>query len=272
MTTLTVTAAPSGSPAPFVDVLVEDLPAGTERFTVWRVAAGRRFKVRSLVNVDAVDGGTARDFEAPFGVESGYQVELFDVNGNTSGYSDMAYATLTGLGENEAWLHDPLDPAGSLKVLVVAGTAKTLRRDASMDVLQVPSRSVGIGFPSTRGGVAAPLVCATQTRADGESFDALFGGYDSDALSIVCVRSRKETWLPPTLFAFGVPELAPFGFDGETVVWSVPLQEVAPPTPAVVTPLLTYDHFTAYYATYDDFTAAYPDYITASRDYSLAGV
>lgn len=268
-----VVAVPTGTPSPFIDVLVDVIPDGVIRVTVWRVVGRRRFKVRGLVNVLATDGVSGRDYEAPFGVESVYQVEYFDAAGLILGYSDTATATLTGLAVNEAIFHDPLDPASAVRVTMMRGAAGSIVRGTDSDTAKVPGRSVGLVFPGTRSGVQGVVLdCYTATRADGVRFDALFGGYDSDALSIVCVRTRPEMWLPSTLFAFvGAPGLQPIGSDGERVKWVLTGDETVPPTPAVITPLLTYDDFEAFYMSYDGFTAAYPDYLTASRDYSVIG-
>lgn len=268
-----VTPFPTGSPSPFIDVLVDVIPDGVIRVTVWRVVGRRRFKVRGLVNVLATGGVSGRDYEAPFDVESVYQVEYFDAAGLTLGFSDTASATLTGLAVNEAIFHDPLDPASAVRVTMMSGAARSIVRGTDSDVARVPGRSVGLVFPGTRSGVQGVVLdCYTATRADGVRFDALFGGYDSDALSIVCVRTKPELWLPPTLFAFvGSPTLQPIASDGERVKWVLTGDETVPPTPAVITPLLTYDDFTAFYASYDAFTNAYPDYLTASRDYTVKG-
>lgn len=268
-----VTAAPTGTPSPFVDVLVDVIPDGVSRVTAWRVVGGRRFKARGLVDVLAAGGVTVRDYEAPFLVPSNYQVEYFDAAGSTTGYSDTATTTLTGLAPNEAIFHNPLDPASAVRVTLVQGAAASINRSTEGAVAQMPGRSVGLTFPGTRSGVQGVVLdCYTATREDGERFDALFGGYDSDALSIVCVRSRPETWLPPTLFAFvGKPGLQPIGNDGEAVRWALSGDETTPPTPAVITPLLTYEDFTAFYSSYEVFGSSYPDYLTASRDYSVKG-
>lgn len=271
--TISVTAFPAGTPRPFVEVVVDSVPVGTVRLTVWRVVKGRRFKVRGMVNSLAAGGVTERDYECPFMVEASYQAEFFDALGLPLGYSETVTATLTGLGADEAWIHNPLDPSSAVKVRMLAGAAAEITRSTAATTALIPGRSVGLSFPGTRTGVTGvALDCYTATRDDGERFDALFGGYDSDALSIVCVCTRPEMWLPPTLFAFvSKPGMRPNRSGGEDLQWVFTGDETTPPTPAVITPLLTYDDFTAFYSTYVAFTAAYPDYLTASRDYSVIG-
>lgn len=269
--TVTVTATPDGAPMPFVDVLVEDIPVEADTFTTWRTVDGRKFAVRSLVKSLAVGGASARDFEAPFSAESSYRAEYFDASGVSIGFSDPATATLSGLKPNQAWFHNPLDPSSGVLVTILSGFAGQIVRGTDADVASIPGRSVGLTFPGTRGGVQGVVLdCYTSTRDDSKRFDALFGGYDSDALSIVCVRARPETWLTPTLFAYvGKPGLNPVGYDGEAVRWGLTGDETVPPTPAVITPLLTYADFTAFYSTYADFTSSYATYLEASRDYTV---
>ena len=259
-------------PSPFVDVLVSDIPAGTERFTVTRIVEGRAFKVRGLVDVLAAGGGTIRDHEAPFITPCTYQTEYF-MGGLSSGFSTQQTTVLYGLAPGWAWFSDPLNPESAVKVRLVNGAAGTISRPTPGEFMDVPRRSVGFTIPGTRGGVQQVVLdCYTDTRADGLKFDALFGGYDSDALAIVCVRARPETWLPPTLFAFvGSPSKRPVGTEGMELLWDLVGTETTPPAPAFVTPLLTYQHFTDFYATYAAFTAAYPSYLEASRDYTVRG-
>lgn len=268
---VTVTATPDGTPMPFVDVLVEGIPGTAVTFTVWRTVEGRTFAVRSLAKAAAGGGATARDFEAPFAVESSYRAEYFDASGNSTGFSDPATVTLTGLNVDHAWFHDPLDPSSGVLVEIMDGFARNLSRPTDSDGANIPGRSVGLTFPGTRQGVQGVVLdCYTGTRADGKAFDAIFGGYDSDALSIVCVRARPETWLEPTFFAFvGKPSMQPRQAAGMEVYWALTGDETVPPTPAVITPLLTYQAFTDWYSTYADFTSSYADYLTAARDYSI---
>jgi len=272
--TFTVTAVPDGTPRPYVEVTVDSVPA--PRVTVWRVSGGRRFKVRGLVNVISTDGVTGRDYEAGFFVPVGYQMEYFDASGMSTGYSDtvsVASVGLTGIQPWEAWFHNPLDPSGAVKVDLYGSAAQQLTRGTDATTAFVPGRSVGVTFPGTRRGLQQVVLdCRTHTVEDAQKLDTILGAYDSDALSIVCVCAHPQSWLPPTLFAFvGSSSLQPFGVEYGEVLWGLTGDETAPPTPAVITPLLTYDDFTAFYASYDAFTAAYPDYLTASRDYSVKG-
>lgn len=274
--TLSVAAVPeSAADAPFVDVLVSGFPVGTVSFTVRRRAAGRTFPVRGLTRSTAAGAATVRDYEAGLDVELTYRTEFFDVEGLSIGFDSPVTVTLPSVvdawGDSAAWFHDPLDPTTSVKVSLLGGAGHPIARPVPADVGYVSGRSVGIVLPGTRQGVRGlTLDCETETREDGDRFDALFGGYDSDALGVVCVRTRPRTRFPSTLFAF-VGEPVKFGRDYSTwaLVWQMEGDEVAPPVPAVIVPLLTYQDHTDFYSTYAEFAAAYPDYITATRDYAV---
>jgi hypothetical protein len=269
---VTLTPSWSSRPAPFVEILVDGIPAGVDSFTVYRKVGGRTFPVRGMVKALAAGGASQRDYEAPFNVRMTYLAEWF-TDGLSVGFSEPVTTTLYGLEEVWAWFHNPLDPQSSVKVRLLLGAAAQIVRNTDGTVLSIPGRSVGLTLPGTRGGVKQVVLdCYTDTKEDTEKFDALFGGYDDDALSIVCVRALPETWLPPTLFAFvASPVKRPLGNQGQRATWGVTGDETVPPAPAFITPLLTYQHFTDFYAAYDQFTAAYPTYLDASRDYSIVG-
>lgn len=273
-TTVTLTAYPEGNPAPYVDVLITAIDAGIDRVTVWRTVAGRSFKVRSLVNVSAGGAVTARDFEAPF-VEASYRVEQFNASGDFVSFSAAATVTLDPPAENEAWFHDPLDPSTAVKVTMLDGAAGEIVRPASIERLRVQGRSASVAISSgRRGAEGINLDCTTSTFDEADRFDDLFGRYDESTTSIVCVRTRSEMRLPPTLFVVvASPRQIPWdNWDGgESIDWRLQGDEVAPPAEAIITSDLGYDDFTAFYASYAAFTAAYASYTDATRDYTIAG-
>jgi len=269
-----ITLTPNwGSRPPFVDVLIEDIPEGVATFSVRRTVEGRTMDVRGLVKQVAVGGASQRDYEAPFFLDLTYAAEWFAADGSSIGFSEPVTTKLYGLSPGTAWFADPLDPENAVLVSFVQGAGSAISRETEGNQFDVPGRSVGFTLPGTRGGVKAVVLdCYTERRVDGQALDALFGGYDSDALSIICIRSRPEMWMPPTFFAFvGSPTKKPVAWDGQSLLWSIAGNEVAPPAPAFIKPLLTYQDFTDFYATYQQFTDSYPDYLTASRDYSIKG-
>jgi hypothetical protein len=274
MTTITLDAVSSGSPAPYIDILVSGFAGDVSTVTVWRTAAGRTFKVRGLVKVSALGTVTRRDFEAPQGVESSYRVEQFDSSGDFISFSLPEVATLDD--SELAWIHNPVDPSTSVSVEMLRPAASSLVRPLDAEVFRVVGRSVGVVLFGTRQGLSnVQLDCLVRSEADADRFDALFGAYDDDAtVPILCVRPPSTMRLPATLFALvSTPEQVPINFRaaGTLTRFTMSADEVSPPPEAVVTSLLGYDDFTAFYADYAAFTAAYSDYEAATRDYSIAG-
>lgn len=276
-TVVTLAAHDSTGPTdpPFVDVLASGFPAGTSTVTVWRSLNGRDFKVRGLINVSAGGTVTTRDYEAAPGYTSSYRVEHFDASGDFTSWSDYSTATLAG-HKRHAWIHNPLDPSTAVKVRMLAPAPGEIARPIDLEILRTLGRSVGVAIFGARSGVVQQhLDVLTETLGDADRFDALFGGYDDlDTVPILCVRTPVAMRLPAPLFAV-VAKPAQVGIDwakgGGWTAWPMVGDEISPPPEAIITALLGYDDFTAFYSGYDTYTAAYADYQTAQRDYSIAG-
>lgn len=279
MTTITLTAAPTGSPAPYVEVVVDDHPVDSASCTVWRTQAGRSFRVRGLTRVPTTGLLSQLDVEAPFGVESSYRVQYFDSEGEFLVWSETESVTLTGLEPGWGWIHDPFAPSTSLKIRFERPTGREIFRDSAADQMTVPSRSVGVVFGGTRSGVRGLVLDIwLGSDADADALDLMLGGYNEERPTILCLRTDPQMRFPSTLF-FTTPRSVyrPYGAPrgSEHAEWSMVADEVAPPVEAVITALLDYADFTAYYTDnggdYAAFTAAYADYTEAQLDYSIAG-
>jgi hypothetical protein len=232
---------------------------------VWRTVKKRELEVRGMVDVPALGTVEARDFEAPFDLEASYRVQQFDSLGNFVSWSTPSTATLAGTGKQKAWIHNPLDPSTSLQLTMLAGAGASISRGINAEIMQVKYRSVGVAIFGTRSGVSkVQLDCLTETEADADAFDEMFGLYND----------TTTMRLPSPLFALvGTPTQLPqdFAHGGESTAWSLQGDEVSPPPEAIITALLGYDDFTAFYTDYAAFTAAYSDYQQATLDYSIEG-
>lgn len=275
MTTITLAEEPTGTPAPYVDIIVDDFPVGVSTVTVWRTAKNRAFRVRGLVNVSTAGVVTIRDFEAPWGVELSYRAEQFDSSGNFVSWSDAETITLTAPDVDVAWLHNPFDPSTSVRVDVTIGAARDVVRPNNAELFRPKGRSAPIVISDTRSGVTGVLLTVTTvTLNDADKIDDLFGGYDDGTVPIIVIRTHPLFRLPQPFFAYcDQPRMlaAATRAGGEFVDFELTADEVAPPVEASVTALLDYADFTAAYADYAAFTAAYADYAEATRDYSIAG-
>lgn len=279
MTTITLTANPTGTPAPYVEVVVDDHPVTSATCTVWRVQNNRLFRVRGLVNVPTTGLLSQLDVEAPFGRQAAYRVQYFDDEGEFLEWSTDETVALTGLEPGWGWLHDPFDPATSLLAQFERPTAREIVRNSPVDQMMVPGRSVGVVFAGTRTGVQSLVLDVwLPSDADADRLDAMLGVYNEQRPPILCLRTAPEMRLPGTLF-MTTPRTAyrPFGaaLGSEEADFSMVVDEVAPPVEAAVTALLDYADFTAFYTDnggdYAAFTAAYADYTEAQLDYSIAG-
>lgn len=275
-TTVTLTAEPEGTPSPYVDVLVDDFDGGISTVTVWRTQEGRSFRVRGLVRVSTGGTVTIRDYEAPMGQEISYRAEQFDSGGDFVSWSATETVTLPeGLLET-AYFHNPFDPSTAVQTVMHLDAADPIVRPADAEQYKPLGRSLPIIVSLPRRGVTAvKLNCSTSTTAAGTALDSMFGGYDDSTVPIVCVRTHPDLGLPGTLFAYvdrPTKRLFNARQGGEIVDWYLTGDEVSPPVEAVVTVLLDYADFTAFYTGgYNLFTAAYSDYQEATRDYSIAG-
>jgi hypothetical protein len=255
---------------PFVDVLVDSVPAGVDRLTVLRQQDGRWMPVRSGVSVRNVGAWTGRDYEAGFDRTLTYRVQYFTEDGTSVGFSDVASTELTGTSPGHVWVHDPLDPAGSMLLMMLDGFGRSLSRPTPGTLSRPLGRSVPVVLPGTRAGLQdVTLDVLTETRDQGRQFVGMVGGYDDDSLSVLCFRAPVATWLPGALFVFVDVVANPLGA-GDSVRWSVSGTEVQPPVGSVVAATLTYGDFEAAYSTYAEFESAYASYLDAERDYSVA--
>lgn len=274
-TTITAIPQPDGLPAPYVDVTASGFDPATVTVTVWRLALGRQFRVRGLVEVSASGAVTGLDFEAPLGVPFSYRVEEFDAAGDFRSWSEPVTVSMDG-PLDYFWIHNPLDPATSIKLRVLYGDAATITRPVEAQVFRMLGRSVGVALFGQRHGVERVVLdTMTETTADASRFDALFGGYDElGAVPIVCIRPPVAMRLPPTFYGLIVePTHLDFNIHlkGQIARWQLVADEIAPPPAALVSSLLDYADFTGFYADYAAYTAAYVDYLEAQRDYSIAG-
>ncbi|WP_382307274.1 hypothetical protein [Herbiconiux sp. UC225_62] len=273
MASIQAVAFPSGAPAPYVDLLITGpAPVGAATVTVSRTSEGRTFKVRGMVDLDVNSELTRRDYEAPFDREMTYLAQYFDGGGNAVGYSEQASVRLPALTRGTAWWHNPLDPESAVRVMMGPNAASELTREIESELLRVRNRSVGVMIGGVRQGLTKiPLDCITLTPGESARFDALFGGYDRIVTGVVCIRPSGVIPLPGVLFAnVSAPTQQPYNRKQRvdpSSDWPLVGDEVAPPAPAIVRALLTYQDFEDFYSSYAEFEAAYPSYQEASRDY-----
>lgn len=278
----TITPRADLAPVPRVELVINaaDVPAGTDRITVWRISDGREFKVRDGIDRTMVSSVALVDVEPGRGTVSVYEAECWD-GALPLGRVALGSTTVPWVGDrNSVIIQQPLDAGLSVEVQKLDGTWPELTRETPGDLVFTEGASlpVYVGFGPRRGLQGVELSVAVRTREDAERLHATLGGYGVSQLPIWLVRG-DGTFLPRIFFC-RVKALKEVDIDvrlpaddGES--WSgfrATVDEVAPPAPAILNAILTYDDLDAGYASYTAMDAAYPSYDAKDRDYTLAGL
>ena len=270
----TLTVSTDAEPMPRVEVLFESFAAGTAFVDVYRLAAGREYKVRAGVKAATAGALSRIDFEAPFGTPVTYRAEMFNASLVSLGFTDT---TSTILQVEETWVHNPLNPGGGVQVTMADTAAARLSRPVDGATFRPEGRRTAVVIAGDRGGLqGVSLDCYTLTDADTELFANLVGGYDTTTVPVLCFRIPASTKmrLPRPLFAvvFDPAEIAlDLNEGGESMFWETVGDEAAPPTPALVVPLLTRADIDAAYATRAAVRADNLTRLSVSRRYEFAG-
>lgn len=270
----TLTVSLDASPMPRVEVLFSSFAAGTARVDVYRLAEGREFKVRSAVKAATAGALSRIDYEVPFGVLVTYRAEMFNAVGVSLGFTDTASVTLSTA---DTWVHNPLDPAGGVRVAFRGDAARDLSRPVRGDTFWPEGRRVGVVISGERSGLrGVTLDIIVDTIGDADRFASLVGDYNTTTVPVLCFRigAADRVRLPRTLFAsvFDPREQdVNYNIGGTQIAFAMTGDEVSPPTPAVVIPLLTNADINAAYATNGLLNADHLTNLSINRHYALAG-
>ena len=258
---------------PWVEVFFNpaDLDPACTSLRIYRFSEGRTWLVRG--GVDIAPGVAAIDFEVPFGVPSSYRAEMFNSSGVSLGFTDISETTVNVEG---TWVHQPLQPTLAIQMTNLSGSAETLTRPTPGEVVYVEGAPVGRHIGSRRHGLqSVPVVLLAETLTAANAFQAMLGTYEVQQIPVLCIRTSEDIRWPRTFFA-STGELfereLTVHAGGELVQFEGDFDEVAPPFPGLVKPLLTYDDIDAAFATYDAADAAFATYTERDRAYEYAGL
>lgn len=271
----TLTGEPANLPAPCITVLIDDIPSGVASLTLYRTAGARTFKVRGAVNVAVAGGFSTQDLEAPFQVQSDYRAEMFDVNGDSVGFTVTDSETLD---VDACWVHNPLDPSGATQIDITDSSGKSITRPISGRKYNPQNRALGVLITGRRRGVeGVQLIFESDDSTVAEKFEAMFGGYEDDdqQVPVVCIRAVPFLDLPMPFFAGALaPSKRPINvhMGGSLRQWDVEADEAAAPFPGVVVALLRRMDIDYAFASRNAADAAYGSRLEADRDYSKAGI
>ena len=259
--------------APFVEVLIDDLIPEAASLTVYRLAGGREFQMRGAVRAPTAGAFTRIDFEIPFNILVTYRAELFDEAGNSLGFTDSASVTILCA---DTWMHNPLNPAGGVKILLGGDSAAVIRRPTPGVVSRPLGRRVGVVLSEPRHGVVGlKLDVRTVDDAAANAVQAMFG--DLNMPPVVCIRlgsAHQQMRVPQPLF-LSVLDAAEVDINhqwgGGEISHQVDGDEVDPPAPGLFIPLLTRADINAFFATRAAVNAGGLTRLDINRRYDLAG-
>lgn len=259
--------------APFVEVLIDELIPEAASVTVFRLAAGREFLMRGAVRAPTAGAFTRIDFEIPFNIPVTYRAELFDGAGESLGFTDSATITLFC---DDTWMHNPLHPAGGVKVFFGEDSGWKITRPTPGVVSRPLGRRVGVVLSEPRFGVTGlDMVVRTSTDEDADAVQAMVG--DNGMPPIVCIRlgSRDQRLrLPQPLFlsALSVTEIdMDHRWGGTELAHSFTGDEVDPPIPGLFIALLRAMDINVSYSTAGALNSDHLTALDVNRRYDLAG-
>lgn len=268
----TLTPQTDYAPVPRVEIVFPSVAPTAATATVLRVTNGRTWRVRGGVRIFAAGGFALVDTETPFGVPTTYRAEMFDASGISIGFTGTSSVTLDAAG---TCMHQPLDPARSVKVDPRRSFASSLAAPFSGGVAQPLDRNAPILITRGRTGYRGiNLDVVTDTFEDADAFRSMFGDPGRPLPPVICVRTEPRWRLPQPLFAAVLDareERFDVEFGGSSIDWRIIADEVTPPAVALAAGVLTYADMEANYATYEPIEAAYLTYLDAESDFTLAG-
>lgn len=254
---------------PSVEIFFTNYVADTVRVRLYRYSDGRTWLVRG--GVDIATSVAVRDFEVPSGVTSTYRAEMFNAAGESLGFNEPASVTMPEFGPV---VHQPMDPSLYAPVVNLLGTAGTLSRPTPGDIAYTQGATVGRRIGQRRRGLSGVNIeFMTETIADADMVQSMLGTYETEQVAVLCVRTPPPIRLPRTLFVSSdtLEEIeTDVHMGGTDVRYKMQGDEVEPPFPGLVKPLLTYGDIDTFgpYSVQDANWASYSD---RDRAYELAG-
>lgn len=270
-----LSASLDAAPSPRVEVLFSSLHPSAATLTVFRAAGGRTYPIRGGVRVATAGAFTRIDMEVPFGVPVTYYAEMFDAAGLSLGVTDSASVTVWC---DDTWVHNPLSPAGAVRVQFRGNAARKIDRPTNAEVVFPLGRRVGVIVGNGRQGIRdVVLDVVTDTLEDADRMADLLGGYDRETTPVLCFRvGASDRIRLPRPFFVGVEGSASeedlnYVLGGETITHPLQGSEVSPPSPGIFIPFLTNADINAFYASNAAINAAHSTNLSINRNYQIAG-
>lgn len=266
---------------PRVEVAFASLPPAAAAITIVRTSAIARSSRTQTLNVRGavrkpVSGVVAvLDYEVPFDVECTYRAVAYNMAGAEIAETGASTITVAAESQDHARIHNPLDPSTSVLIRFEASAVPKRSRHFGGQVVQPLGRRTGALVTSGRSGYRSlALDVIAETVGQSEQLENIFGLGGVQRLPALCVRvpqSHYRMRLPPVLFvAVLTPDPEPFATD-DAEIWRLVGDEISPPAPALVMPILSRDDIDAAYATRNAVDADNATRYAVSTRYDLAG-
>lgn len=271
---IALTPHTDANPRPRVEVLITDISPGVQKVDVYRLAAGREYPVQGGVKASVSGAFNEVDMQIPFGVPMTYRAQMFGFDGVPVGFTEPETVQVDVA---ETWVHNPLDPQGATTVQFRGDSLRSLIRPTDGSTEYPLGRAVGVMVSGQRHGiVGAQLDMVVDTLEQADKIQAMFGGYDRRTVPVICISigATDRIRLPRPFFA-GILALSEndmtYEIGGETIWYGMTGDEVAPPTPGLIVPLLTRADINAAYPTRAALNAAFLTRLDVNTAYGLAG-
>jgi hypothetical protein len=148
---------------PAVELLVDAMPAGTSKVTIWRTFDGERSVLRDA-DGSRTGGALARpytDWEVPLGKATVYQVYAYNTAGAVLG---SAQSTPVTVAATSAWISDPLAPGTACAVSPINESFETISHDVQGDIASVIESGLPVAVMGAMGVASSvPLLLNAPT-------------------------------------------------------------------------------------------------------------
>lgn len=221
-----------------------------------RPANGSTWQLVRGGEVDVVNGRMVRpvdDYEFPSGTDLEYRIEGLSAASAGSPVVQVASVTRRSVADS-VWLKFITQPALNRRVDFMGRTE--IARDSRAAVYQVRGRSDPVVVSDVHSSRQFTIKVKTETAGETEALDhALSQG-------LPCYLQVPAGINVPSIYAvIGSYSFAPPALKSQRNVWTIPLTEVAPPPPSIVSPQATWAQLLTQYATWEDLMAAVPTWL-----------
>lgn len=255
-----------------------DVPAGTQRVTLWRRDGRQRREVRGAINVPfSTAKFGALDREAGRGSENAYELDCHTDVGTTETILLGSIVTPAPEDPAETIIQQPFNPALNAVVTETAANVESITRSAATEALYVEGggypRLVGFGPRQSRSSVT--LSFEVDTRAAASAVWATLGDEDNPQLAAWLIRSMHP--LLPRVFFCEVADLqeqdVDMAYGGSRSRFVATVTEIEPPAPGLAVPVVRYSDLAAVFGTYSAIAQALPRYSdwATAWEYANAG-